>query len=396
MSATIFETWHQVRLGLPRQQCLLGYTQALHTVCFRPVDRIQLSFLLSSAHSIYAQGGKKSPLGSLSCCASKRTFQTSSALFARQHPRFQRSNSANDSQFSLPSRNIARIFGEAMTREDGNHLLASLEKHRRGETLDEEIPYSKRLIAAGLKYLRARHPMNEEAAILARIDKELASQFRLPQTNTEHSPYGTSKLAKIRRENQERFEREEALREAREERAQKNLNALGTTDMVAKPRTMQNLVRGKERTHEEPEWRKRYREKATETTIPNISTLARLLPSGIFTFIVVALSLSFAQNYVPPSQQARLFPDTPPAATTVMAILGVNFTMYCLWKVPQMWSLMNKYFIVLVLRPRAASMFLTPFSHQEFGHMAPNMIMMWFLGVRCEISELLLTIVRHY
>ena len=272
-----------------------------------------------------------------------------------------------------------------MSREDGNHLLTTLQKHRQEGTLDEDMPYSKKVVAAGLKYLQSRYPMDEDAAIIARIDRELDNRFRAPQQNVELSPYGTSKLAKLRRENEERFEREKAARDAKAKKVQKALDSSGPTELVSKPRTLKNLLPGKDREYEEPEWVKKYREKATETEVPNISTLARLLPSGLFAIIVVVLSLSFAQNYVPPSQIARLFPDTPPAAATMLAILSFNIGVFLLWRLPPLWAFMNKYFIVVALRPKAASMLLAPFSHQDFfSHMLLNMSVMWFLGVKCK------------
>ena len=381
MSSWLCATW---------QQRPLGTIRALPARFLRPLEQVPFPLTRFTAPNTPILGRQmtlRRPLITLHLPFSGRNFQTSSAHLARQPRPFQKSNSDNKSRFSLPPHIINRIFGTSMEKEDGNNLLAKLQKHRRDGTLDEEMPYPKGTIAAGLSYLQAKFPMDEDAAIIARIDRELDNQLRLPQTDTKHSPYGTSKLAKIRKENEERFEREEAAQKAKEKKAQDMSNISGSTDLVAKPRTLKNLVQGKERTREEPEWMKRYREKATETEIPTISILARLLPTGLFTVGVVTLSLLLAQAYVPPSQQARLFPDTPPAAAAVMAILGINFSIYCMWKIPQMWSFMNKYFIAVVLRPKAASMLLTPFSHQEFAHMALNMIVVWFLGVRCEIIK---------
>ncbi|KAL9130591.1 MAG: hypothetical protein Q9217_001251 [Psora testacea] len=261
-----------------------------------------------------------------------------------------------------------------MTQKDGNCLLKKLQEHRHQGTLDAKIDYPEKSIAAGLQHLRSRYPMDEDAAISARVDRELENEFRLPQTNTEKSPYAHSGLEQIRRENKERHEREKAsLKE------QATQNRPGSTTVVTRPRTLRNLV---QRSEEEPEWVRRYREKAQSTEMPQISTLARLFPTGVFAATIVVLSLLFAQNYTPASQQARMFPETPPAAATLMAILGINVSVFLLWRIPQMWAFMNKYFISVPLQPRPAQMLFTAFSHQELTHLLVNMIPMWFIGVR--------------
>ncbi|KAL9103782.1 MAG: hypothetical protein Q9163_001191 [Psora crenata] len=183
-----------------------------------------------------------------------------------------------------------------MNQEDGNRLLAELQGHRREGTMDAKIDFPEKSIAAGLKYLRARYPMDEDAAIIARVDRELQSEFRLPQMNTDQSPYAHSGLEKIRKENAERYDREKA---SRDEQSTQIMS--GDTAVAERPRTLRNLV---QRSEEEPEWVRKYREKAQNTEMPQISTFQRLFPSGVFTVAIVVLSLCFAQNYTPPSQQA--------------------------------------------------------------------------------------------
>ena len=285
--------------------------------------------------------------------------------------------------FNLPQRRINIIFGNGLSQDDGNELLSELQKHRLRGTPDTKVDFGPDAIASGLQYLRARYPMDEDAAIIARVDKEMDHQFRAPQTDVDYSPSGQSRIMRIREENEKRFDREEKRRKADEEKERLTLPASnGSRELVATPRTFGNLAHGKERTGEEPEWVKEYRRQGTQTEIPPISTFARLFPSGLFTAGVVLLSLWLAQNYIPPGQRARMFPDTPPAAATLLGLVAINVAVFMLWRTPPMWAFMNKYFIVVPLQPRAASMFLAEFSHQQVPHFVFNMSLIWFVGGR--------------
>lgn len=313
-----------------------------------------------------------------------RSFRTSPRAPARRTPIPGRKTSSERAprRFTLPQSKITAIFGSDVSRPDGNRLLSELQVHREKGTVDAEIPRPEKHLAAGFGYLQAKYPMDEDAAIIARIDKELENDFRLPQTNIEQSPYVQSRLENIRKENEAKYEREQAAFKASKKKEQQ-VNPAGSTDVAVKERTLRNLVHGKGRSSGEPDWIKKYREKATETEMPQISTFSRLFPSGVFVLSVLAFSLYFAENYTPPSQEARLFPNTPPAAATMLTILGLNVAVYMLWRVPQMWRFMNKYFIIVPLRPRAASMLLAEFSHQDVAHMS-QLLGMWFLGVNCK------------
>jgi len=81
-----------------------------------------------------------------------------------------------------------------------------------------------------------------------------------------------------------------------------------------------------------------------------------------------------------------MFPDTPPAAATAMAIIGLNLGVYLLWKVPPAWRMLNRHFIIVNAWPRATSMIGSVFSHQTLKHLALNMGLLWFIGTRREYS----------
>lgn len=388
MNSALFASCNFLGLGLRSQQSTLTSLQIVKSSFLLITKSTQPSSFPPKFHILGGNDNlrQNSPSGILRPLDCNRTFRTSPCASARRIPVPRRKTSSERAPryFTLPQSKITAIFGSKISRKDGNQLLSELQVHREEGTVDTQLPHPETRVAAGFQYLQAKYPMDEDAAIIARIDKELESDFRLPQTSIERSPHAQSRLEKIRKENEAKYEREQAALEAEKKKALQK-NPAGSAEVTVKERTMKNLVHGKERSAEEPEWIKKYRERATEKEIPQISNFARLFPSGVFVLSVLAFSLYFAQNYTPPSPEARLFPETPPAAATMLTILALNVTVYMLWRVPQMWRFMNRYFIIVPLRPRAASMLLAEFSHQDASHMS-QMLVMWFLGVNCESS----------
>lgn len=271
---------------------------------------------------------------------------------------------------------INAIFGLKLDRKDGIDLLKRLQKHRHRGTLDQKLPYPEALVDKGLTYLRAKHPFDEDAAIIARIDREAAAEFRLPQTQIDQSPQAVSQFEKLRRENRERRE-EEAERAKQETESRKSLPE--ETPKVERRVTVRDgtaLVQ----LRPEPEWVRRYRDKAQMKELPEISTWVRLLPSGLVTAAVITLAVLFAQNYQQPSRKARLWPDLPPAAATVMTIVGVNVAVFVLWRIPPFWKFLNRNFLIVPGYPQSMSMLTACFSHQSFTHLLSNIIPIWLIG----------------
>lgn len=79
-----------------------------------------------------------------------------------------------------------------------------------------------------------------------------------------------------------------------------------------------------------------------------------------------------------------MWPDTPRAAATAMALISLNLGIYVLWKVPPAWRTLNRNFILVNAWPRASSMIGSVFSHQSVKHLALNMGLLWFIGTRGE------------
>ena len=273
---------------------------------------------------------------------------------------------------------IKAIFGLYLDRKDGNDLLKRLQEHRHRGTLDQELPYPKALVNKGLTYLRANHPFDEDAAIIERIDKEEDERdFRLPQTNMHLSPHAVSQFDKLRRENIERRKKEEMQRQQEAE----NKRLLAAESPIAEEIvTAKDGMTSVQSPRRRPEWLQAYRDRATMKEIPEISSWARLVPSGLVTVAVVTLAVFFAQNYEQPLRNARLWPDLPAAAATVIAIVGVNVAVFVLWRMPPLWRVFNRTFIVVPAYPSSVSMLAACFSHQSLAHLLSNIIPLWFIG----------------
>ena len=102
---------------------------------------------------------------------------------------------------------------------------------------------------------------------------------------------------------------------------------------------------------------------------------------------MILLCVTFSENYTFPPRSARLWPDVPPAAATIMGIIGVNAMVFLAWKVPPLWRTLNKYFISVPGYPFALATIGNVFSHQQFFHLAMNMAVLWVVGTRRTLSH---------
>ena len=286
-----------------------------------------------------------------------------------------------ENELSISAEDIERVFGQKLDPEQGLKILLTLQRHRSDGTLDHKMPFSNTLAAKGLAYLRTVNPIDEDAAIIARIDRETDTT---PQTNVERSPHAVSQFEKFRQENKERQKLQEAQNEAEEKKElEEGVRAKSRQVKVKDNKTTapSNDLVG---LRPEPEWVRNYRNQATsqdrKKTLMTVWT--RLLPSALTTIAVVGLSLVFAQNYTPPSRNARLWPEIPPAAATVITLIGINCLVFLMWRIPPLWKSMNRNFLVAPVYPYATSMLGAPFSHQRFSHLFANIAFLWFVGTR--------------
>lgn len=294
-----------------------------------------------------------------------------------------------------------------------NKLLRILHGRRVAGTLDDPIVrintvhFTAKQYDAALAYLRLHAPVNEIANAGLRAEDELrtlegelgageevedadkakastpgyASRFRIykkeedGKTNPKDQVYGQGVLDKIRARNEARYReevkrKEEEKKKQEEEQARLNPGGLQTTDMnqprQISPR-MQQWVEAASSDLKEP---------------PKMPAWQRLLPSTILVALLVGGVVAYAEYYSPPLRANRLWPDVPPAAATVMALIALNVAGFVLWKIPPLWGIMNKYFMVVAATPKPLSILGAMFSHQKVGHLLTNMLFLWFFGVR--------------
>ena len=296
----------------------------------------------------------------------------------------------------LSGKQIYDILGPGLKRSQGNELLRELQIQRTTGFLDQQVNIlcSKTQKAKALSWLRANYPVDEDAAIARRIEaEEQVEQERLktpytPQQNVGHTDlYGESTLESIRKH----YESLPAKSSADEIH-----NANKDTSLVQKPSERAVL----DHPPEFVDWVQRYKDRARLSTCPEppvMSKTARLLPSTIFCAVFISLCILFAQNYVPPPRKARLFPDVPPAAATVIAIVAINLAVTVMWRLPPMWRALNQYFLMIPATPKAFTMFGNMFSHQNPAHCLGNMFVLWLVGTRCKSYSPLMSIyIRMY
>ena len=290
----------------------------------------------------------------------------------------------------LPLNQLKTIFGTAIQKSTGNNLLTTLQKQRITGTLDQEIdePYvTPQLVAQGLHWLRTNYPLDEDAAIIRRIEDENRQyeegyiadadkhKIYVPQQRAaKEGIYGKSQFEELRKEN-------EARQIAKSRQAAEVRKAHENTEVTASAGQRSVLASNTE----SAEWVKRYKERAALSKMlepPEMSLTKRLLPSTLFAVAIMVLCILFASNYTPPIREARIFSDIPPAAATVLTLMTLNITFFMMWRLPFFWRLMNKNFLLLAATPYPPSLLGNIFSHQEFLHLAANMIILWFVGTK--------------
>jgi rhomboid-like protein len=318
----------------------------------------------------------------------------------------------------LNQREVNEIFGRHITAKDANTLLRIIHGRRVAGSLDDpDLQHSTAQFQAAdkikaLEYLRRNIPVDEiinaglraedELRMLEEQEQERGSeeaeqQFeetspqdppsespveenptapigKLPTNPRSDSPYGESLFDRIRARNQAKQEAEEKrLEEERieceREEALGNIGTLQTEQ--AKPKEMRPWVQ------------KHYLEATSDLQAPpEMKAWERLLPMYAMSILVLAGCVVFAIYYVPPRQSKRIWPDIPPAAATVIGLILVNMAVFAAWKFPPMWSMMNRYLILVPATPRPFQLIGAMFSHQTWSHMTFNMVALWFFGVR--------------
>ena len=77
-----------------------------------------------------------------------------------------------------------------------------------------------------------------------------------------------------------------------------------------------------------------------------------------------------------------MWPDMPPAAATVIGLIGMNMAIFLLWRFPPAWKWLNRFFISVPAEPFALSIIGSFFSHHTLKHIGMNMLGLWVVGTR--------------
>ncbi|OAT07900.1 rhomboid family protein [Blastomyces gilchristii SLH14081] len=370
------------------------------------------------------------PTGIFQSCHSRRisfpsrTF-SSSATFAARAPRSppplkRREDGARFRARDLSALELYQIFGSEsqISVPLGNRMLRILQARRISGTIDVDLPadiknvVAEDTIIAGLEWLRKRYPVDEDAAILKRIEREeIAEEQKLikrgqalglykPQSGKFDKPiekegdvYGKSILQETREANERKnkldderrrrewLEGEAKDREKLKRSIQKNMELRKFEEaavMEAKPRADPDV-------RPALAWVQKHHLRATAKDLDTskLSKASRILPSLCITLLTIGLCCVLAENYEPAPRQERLMPNTPPAAATVIGLIGANVLIFAMWRaVPPAWRMLNRYFISVPLYPYSISIVGSIFSHQQFRHLGANMLILWFIGTR--------------
>ncbi|KAK4161981.1 rhomboid protein 1, mitochondrial [Cladorrhinum sp. PSN259] len=316
----------------------------------------------------------------------------------------------------LKAGEVLALFGPSMSTAEANKLLRVLHGRRVAGTLEDPslalhlLAYSKKQQAIALEYLRKHVPVDETTNAGLRAEDELrllesmeegtsgestgevekdngpgyASRFKLYNgtgesiENQTTSVYGNnSAFDAIRAKNKAKWEAE--LKRREEEK--KKLDEEGKHGKAGPLALLTQEQRQELMSPRMKEWRRR----ATSDleAPPEMSAWERLLPTTLFVLLTVGAAGAIAFYYTPPKRGDRLFPDIPPAAATVGAIILANMLIAGAWKIPPLYRMLNRYFLLCPAVPVVPSILGAVFSHQSLiGHFIPNMVLLWFIGTR--------------
>ncbi|KAK1150309.1 hypothetical protein N8T08_000211 [Aspergillus melleus] len=292
----------------------------------------------------------------------------------------------------------------------GNRVLAVLHGRRLNGTPELDLPKDITSVVRGsnrdkaLEWLREHYPLDEDAAILARFEREAREEeeklirraenlgLYKPQSGSfgaelgdSNDPSGRSILQETRQRNEARILAEEEERRQKwlegeeQEREKMQQMVKRNTDLQLYEDSTALEARPRADPSQRPllAWIQKHHLRATDwdMDISHVTTSSRLLPALAFTVVALGLCYVFALNYEPPAKADRIWPTIPPAAATVMAIIGANVGIYALWTLcPPAWRMLNRYFITVAAYPRTVSLVGNTFSHQSIKHLAANML----------------------
>ena len=298
------------------------------------------------------------------------------------------------------------IFGTELQAASANHLLRMLHGRRVAGTLDDPafavhtMQYSEEQVTKALEYLRKHVNVNEVLNAGMRAEDELneleadetvqpekqdddAQNGQQEEEAVEHKPdpvYGYSRFDQIRARNQAK----ERARQKAEEEARVLAEAEGRLPPSADDLRARSLVEVDEgaRPITNPKIAEYYKQATSDIKEPpKLSAWERIGPSLVAFVLGVGFLASLTVIYKEPVERYRLFPEVSPAVATVGALVGLNVLVFAMWRIPPLWKMLNRYMIMVVGTPRPLSIFTANFSHQQFSHLALNMLLLGLAGV---------------
>jgi rhomboid-like protein len=313
-----------------------------------------------------------------------------------------------------------------------NALLRVINAQRYDGTLDlplspsmqatlKQYPYA---YNSALKWLRENHYIDEDAAIIDRINREEMGERRPPSELKQGGPevnaygpqsgryqaqlsdsgregdvFGRSELDQIRAANEAKLQKEDEDFQAQidtqmAELKQKTERQIAEAaeantrnkDLATRPEQGLESVKPIRPPNEFEKWMLRARHEATSKftldspEIANMTFSQRVFPSAVFVALFCVGCYLFAQYWVPPRRADRMYPDLSLTYATIAGVVAINLAVYYLWRTPLFVGLFNKYMIMVPAFPRAFSMLGATFSHQNYSHFLTNMAGLLFIG----------------
>lgn len=316
----------------------------------------------------------------------------------------------------LSAEKIKDIFDGTLDLHQGNHLLKVLHGRRVAGTLDDPVfaihtkQYSENQIDAAMEYLRHNIPVDELMNAGMRAEDELGQMDQASEErdrnmeedykekegikvrvkdgqvkeniDTEYKPdpvYGRSRFDEIRARNEAKAKAQEIMRA--EERAKAEAEGrLLPKDDDPRARSLVQIEEG-QKAITNPKIAKYWKRAQSDMKEPpKMSVWERVGPSALAFALTIGFLASLTMVYTEPTERYRLLPEVSAATATMGVLIGINVLVWCAWKVPPLWKLLNNYFIFVVGKPRATAMFTGQFSHQEFTHLATNMVLLGLAG----------------
>ncbi|CAK4033982.1 Rhomboid 1, mitochondrial [Lecanosticta acicola] len=280
-------------------------------------------------------------------------------------------------------------------------VVPDVDENQNGQRwAEEEIQRSQEEIHARAVQLGFYKATPEEQDQYAAEEEDQGTSYGREKT-------GTSILRQTREANEAAWELEEAAREVQKQKDADNaihaargpLELAGRVQPLINTEMTQNAeIRGpfgitikrpvNHATLTQPSgkspWIDYYEEQAQiikDNVVPQLSIYRRLVPPFFMLLLVLGGCYYLSENYTPPPQSARLWPETPPSVATMLALTGILCATFILGRWPPLYRFSSKYMTVVPAYPYAVSLVGALFRHDTFQHLGWNLVSLWLFGL---------------